>query len=359
MSKTKSPSLFTRILSFFCWIAVLLLWGCAATVFVNPAEWGRYIGVVGLGFPFCVAFVLVMFGISVVCWKRTAWICIVGLLGCIGTIRDYSPVNLTSPVPKGCLKVMTYNTMAFGSSKKDGHDYVIPRYLITARPDIVCMQEATCGNDEMKDDITRMFRRGGYEYQTAFNGHTPLAIASRFPIVDNRLICHTASNAVAVFTVRTSARDSIRVVCAHLQSMGLTPEDRGNFHQMLQKPEEVEEVKGKRTIVKKIANATRERALMADTLAAWLDAHAGERIILMGDFNDTPVSYTHHVVCDRLTDAYRATANGIGRSFNRDGIYVRIDNIFCSSHWKPYGCEVLQTVPFSDHFPMVCYLKEK
>ncbi len=348
----------SKILCFLCWLAVLLLWGCAATVYIDPSEWGRYFGVVGLAFPFFMAFVLVMLGVSIVFWKRTAWICIVGLLGCIGTIRDYCPVNLTSPVPKNCLKLITYNTMMYGSSKKDGRDYVVPRFIVTSKPDIACLQEAGYNGDEMKADVKRMFTQAGYHFASTFEGHTPLAIVSKFPIVDTQYVSHTASNAVAVFTLRTSARDSIFVICAHLQSMGLTAEDRGNFHQMISKPEDVEEIKGKRTIVKKIADATRERALMADTLAAWIDRHKGERIILMGDFNDTPVSYAHHVVCERLTDAYRATANGIGRSFNRDGIYVRIDNVFCSSHWKPYGCEVLHTVPFSDHFPVVCYLKE-
>ncbi len=349
----------SKILRFFCWLSVLLLWGCAATVYIDPSEWGRYFGVVGLAFPFFVAFVIVMLCVSIVFWKRTAWICIVGLLACIGSIRDYCPVNLTSPVPKNCLKLLTYNTMMFGSGKKDGSDYVVPRFIVTSKPDIACLQEAGCSNDEMKADVERFFRKAGYNYEISFNGHTPLAVVSRFPIINKQYVTHTASNAVSVFTLRTSPRDSLFVVCAHLQSMGLSLTDRGNFHQMIRKPEELEEVKGKRTIVKKIADATRERALMADTLAAWIDQHAGQRIILMGDFNDTPISYTHHVVCQRLTDAYRTTANGIGRSFNRDGIYVRIDNVFCSSHWKPYGCQVLHNVPFSDHFPVVCYLKEQ
>ncbi len=349
----------SKILRFFCWLSVLLLWCCAATVYIDPSEWGRYFGVVGLAFPFFVAFVIVMLCVSIVFWKRTAWICIVGLLACIGSIRDYCPVNLTSPVPKNCLKLLTYNTMMFGSGKKDGSDYVVPRFIVTSKPDIACLQEAGCSNDEMKADVERFFRKAGYNYEISFNGHTPLAVVSRFSIINTQYVTHTASNAVSVFTLRTSPRDSLFVVCAHLQSMGLSLTDRGNFHQMIRKPEELEEVKGKRTIVKKIADATRERALMADTLAAWIDQHAGQRIILMGDFNDTPISYTHHVVCQRLTDAYRATANGIGRSFNRDGIYVRIDNVFCSSHWKPYGCQVLHNVPFSDHFPVVCYLKEQ
>ena len=58
-----------------------------------------------------------------------------------------------------------------------------------------------------------------------------------------------------------------------------------------------------------------------------------------------------------LTDAYRATGNGIGRSFHKDAIYVRIDNIFCSDHWKPFAAMVENSVDYSDHYPVSAYLK--
>lgn len=341
---------------FFCWLSVLLLWGCAATVYVNPALYGKYFGVVGLAFPGFVAFVLLMLVVSVLTWQRAGWICVLGLAACCGSLRDYCPVNLTSPPPKGCLSVMSYNVMSFGSPRKDGNDYVIPRYIVHASPDIVTMQEAFVGSDDSLG-IYRYFRQNGYYFESHHIGQSALAVASHFPITGVETICRTHSNGAMAFTLRPSQRDSILVVCVHLQSMGLSDVDRGHFHDMVRKPEEIEAIRGKRQILTKIANASRQRALMADTIMHYLDRHAGEPVILMGDFNDTPVSYAHHQVCGRLTDAYRATANGIGRSFNRDAIYVRIDNIFCSPHWKPFACHVDGTVSFSDHYPIMAFLK--
>ena len=83
----------------------------------------------------------------------------------------------------------------------------------------------------------------------------------------------------------------------------------------------------------------------------------GKTFIVCGDFNDTPISYAHHLFCRRMTDAYRATANGIGRTFNRNAMYVRIDHIFCSEEWKPYACTVDRAAEASDHYPISCYLK--
>ena len=346
-------------LTFLCWLSVLLMWSSAATVYVSPAVYGGYFGVVGLLFPVFVAFVLLMLAVCAVTKQRAAWICVFGLLACCGSLRDYCPINLTSPPPQRCLKVMTYNTMTFGLNEKDGSDYVVPRYIVTSQPDIVAMQETTVEKQETLDDIERYFRRSGYHFEQYPSTFCRVAVASKFPITHSEKVCSSASNGVAAFTVRPSSRDSIIVISAHLHSMGLTSDERNNFHEMVVKPEEVDNIRGKRGIVRKLAKAARERAAMVDTVAQYIDRHKGVPIILMGDFNDTPISYAHHTVCSRLTDAYRATANGIGRSFNQDAIYVRIDNIFCSDHWKPFACEVDNTVNFSDHYPVTAYLKRQ
>lgn len=346
------------ILTFFCWLSVLLMWGSAASVYVNPATYGRYFGVLGLAFPVFVAFVLLMLAFSAILLQRQAFICLFGLAACCGSLRDYCPVNLTSPPPRGCLKVMSFNVMGFDGMKKDGRDYAVPRFIVDNQPDIVAMQEAFA-TDADAAEITAYFRRYGYHFDRCFTAASPVAVASKYPIVRKETVCHTPTNGVAAFTLRTSARDSIILVCAHLQSMGLSETIRQSFRQMVEKPQEARAIHGKRVLVSRIATASHARALMADTLAAFLDRHAGEPVVLMGDFNDTPISYAHHMACTRLTDAYRATANGIGRSFHRDAIYVRIDNIFCSAHWKPFACIVDDTVDLSDHYPIVAYLKRQ
>lgn len=356
MMARKVLTTMSKVLSFFCWLSVLLMWGSAASVYVNPALYGRFFGVLGLLFPIFAGAVLCMLVLCIVFWQKQAFICLFGLAACIGSVRDYCPVNLSSPPPKGCMKVMTYNVMGFNQGQKEDGQYLTLQYILDNRPDIVAMQEALSG-EEANTEITETFRRYGYHYQLVKGQFTPLALASRYPIVHHELVCHTKSNAVSAFTLRPSSRDSLIVVCAHLQSMGLSHEDRGQFSELVHNPNEAESIHGKRLIVSKVATASSQRALMADTLAQYLDRHAGAPIVLMGDFNDTPISYAHHTICTRLTDAYRTTANGIGRSFNRDAIYVRIDNVFCSDHWKPFSCLVDNSVELSDHYPLIAFLK--
>ena len=62
-------------------------------------------------------------------------------------------------------------------------------------------------------------------------------------------------------------------------------------------------------------------------------------------------------MAEGLTDAYVATGQGVGRSFNRDAIFVRIDNMFCSPDLRPYGACVDKSIVVSDHYPLYCNFK--
>jgi len=349
-----------KFYALMAWTAVLLLWGSAATVYVSPSGLLRVCSLAGLGFPFFVAAVLVVAVVGLLAKTRLVAIPLVGLLGCFGSLRDYCPVNISSPPPKGCLKVLTYNTFGFGGWKlNDKGELDVVRYICEENPDIATLQEASCENEKKRETIKEQLHRYGYHYAMADSATIPVSIVSRWPVARSEFVFRNNSNSAVAFYVVPRRGDTLIVVSAHLQSMQLTTSDRQNYHEIVRNPDEAEAVKGKRLLLSKIANAGPLRAAQADTLAAFIDLHKGEKMIVMGDFNDTPISYAHHKVCSRLTDVYRATGNGIGRSFNRDAIYVRIDNIFCSSHFKPFAARVQEEVTFSDHYPIVAYLKEK
>lgn len=359
--QTNSNLSLKKLISFFNWAAVLMMWGTAATVYVNPATYGKYFSVVGLCFPIFVGIVLVCGVLTLLVQPKMVWIAVVGVLGCCFSLRDYCPINLSSPPPKNALKVMSYNTMSFNNWAKDEKtgELEVMRYVCSQRPDIACLQEIALRHEKDQLLAQKTAKRYGFHFNWSAIGDNIVGVLSKFPIVKNETICHSKSNGAVAFYVTPKLQDTIIVVCTHLESMHLSKEERNKYKEIVYNPEQVEEVRGKLALVKKIAVGGEKRALQTDTLVAFLKNHANEKIILMGDFNDTPISYAHHSICQHLTDAYRATGNGIGRSFNKDAIYVRIDNIFCSSHFKPYATRVDNTVPFSDHYPIIGYLKEQ
>ena len=348
--------MFSKILATLSWIAVLVLWACAASVYAHPDQWWSAVGVLGLCFPFGVAAVVGMGVLCLLFKPKLAWIAAVGLLACCGSLRDYCPINLASPPPKGCLKVMTYNVCCFDGQQPDAKgDYPAMVYLYAKKPDIVCLQEAFEVGGKNADSLRLSARRHGYHYRKEKLGGSMLGLLSRFPIAKSEIIFRSQSNGAAAFWLLPPGEDTIVVVNAHLESMRLNSADRSNYVELIH--HRTDSVKDKLGFLRKIADACHERAHQGDSLAQFIDRMQGRRLIVMGDFNDTPISYAHRQVCSRLTDAYRATGNGIGRSFHKDAIYVRIDNIFCSDHWKPFAAMVENSVDYSDHYPVSAYLK--
>ncbi len=351
-------------LSTLSWIAVLLLWGAAASVYVNPGTYGKCFAIVGLAFPVFLALVIGMGLLCLLFKPRLVWISLLGIAACAGSVRDYFPLNLSSPPPKNVLKVISYNTMGLDKWKMDANkrDYEVMRYLLSQQPDIVCMQEVGT-EPEARGDTVRLkenAERYGYYFRFGYAQKNVLAIASRFRIVKTETVCSSESNGAAAFYLLRRDNDTLIVVNAHLQSMHLSDKMRDEYAKLVKNPKSgTKDIHSKIALLKHIANNGVTRAQQADLLAAFIDRHKDKPLIVMGDFNDTPISYAHHKICTRLTDALRATSNGIGRSFNRNAMYVRIDNAFCSEHFKPYAFRIDNSVPFSDHYPVIGYLKEQ
>ena len=136
--------------------------------------------------------------------------------------------------------------------------------------------------------------------------------------------------------------------------------DKGGFSR------ELKDVNGRRNQSESVhqkaddqADADTMQTAQADAVAEYIQQHKDKSIILMGDFNDSPISYVRRRIAQELTDCYVSTANGPGISYHYSGFYVRIDNIFCSDHWMPYDCHVDNSIKASDHYPVVCLLKRR
>ena len=148
------------------------------------------------------------------------------------------------------------------------------------------------------------------------------------------------------------------VINNHFESNRLTANDKTRYKNIIKGDLERDTMKKEtRYIVHKLSEAVRLRGPQADLVAEFIRSHKDTPIIVCGDFNDTPISYTHRKVAEELTDCYMETANGPGLSYNQKGFNVRIDNILCSGHFTPFNCKVDNKIHASDHYPIYCWLK--
>ena len=75
-------------------------------------------------------------------------------------------------------------------------------------------------------------------------------------------------------------------------------------------------------------------------------------IILCGDFNDTPASYTYRTLKSNLKDGFRTCGKGYGYTFRGLLHLLRIDYIFHSDNLQ--GIEYYSpSLKWSDHNPVI------
>jgi endonuclease/exonuclease/phosphatase family metal-dependent hydrolase len=104
----------------------------------------------------------------------------------------------------------------------------------------------------------------------------------------------------------------------------------------------------------KFKTALIKRAEQAATLRAHID-ECPYPVIVCGDFNDTPVSFTYRTVKGDLEDSFTQSGKGTANTYNGKLPSFRIDYIFYSPVFTSYNFEV-SNLNHSDHFPISCDL---
>jgi endonuclease/exonuclease/phosphatase family metal-dependent hydrolase len=79
-------------------------------------------------------------------------------------------------------------------------------------------------------------------------------------------------------------------------------------------------------------------------------------VVLMGDFNDSPISVVHRTLRKHFTDAFTAAGKGWGPTFKAGPIPFRLDHIYLSKGIRVLDCRVRNdelTRVASDHRPVI------
>lgn len=293
-------------------------------------------------------------------WRKV-WIPVVGFLLAYQPISIYMPLNPRQDVPEESIKVISYNVCSYGGNYKYEDAFErIADYLKEQQADIVCLQEDV---DSWRRYAFDYYRKA-YPYndttifvqnELSFNG---VGIHTRYPILrKERIAYESLANGSVAYYLQVGS-DTLLVVNNHLESCHLSKEDRSRYKDMLRGDMQTDTAKVEsRLIVDKLGEAAARRAPQAEAVRRYIREHSQYPVIVCGDFNDTPISYARRAMAKGLTDCYVASGRGIGLSYNQKGFWVRIDNILCSSRFTPYNCQIDSEIDFSDHYPMICWLK--
>lgn len=337
---------------------IILMLATGYSYLIDPLRM-PIISLLGLVFPFFVVFnVLFMLFWTFFKWRNIIY-SFVGLVICYVPVNTYFCINRSHPVPDDCLKVMSYNVLNYvgmsdNTLSRDSNELVF--YLQRSDCDIICLQESNSGN--LSEGMKKvLYENYPYHHEEKKKGGVQ-SILSKFQIVEVDSIPYPSDyNFSMAYRLKTDIGDLL-VINNHFESNRFSTEEKsqfGNFvHGKMSKHEMKDETKG---LMAKLSSSTKMRNPQAKAVAEYVKQHDGEHIILCGDFNEWPVSYTNNVIAKNLTDCYVAAGQGPGWSYNHDGMHIRIDNIMCSKDIIPHKCYVDNTVDFSDHFPIISYVQ--
>lgn len=347
-------------------IVGMLLTGYAGVI--NPVS-HPVLSLAGFAFPAFLFANLAFLVFWVLVRLRFVIVPILGFLLAYGPTQTYFPLNTYPDVPEGSIKVLSYNVHAFTDMTRD---VTVPqlgpngtlKYLVDSGADIICIQEyhRVGAQDSLWNIIDSLYKHKEILESTGHKhpGGDKIAILSKYPVVHKEnLPIYTAGNTAGVFDVEIDGQ-LVHVVNLHLETVGLSEEDKADFQEMVHGNTSKSDMKREsKFMAKRLAEATKTRAPQADVVDEYIRAHKDERIILCGDFNDHPLSYVHRTIESRLKDCFREAGHWAGYSFQFHSMYVRIDNIMCSDDWDVYDCAVDKSINKSDHYPIYCYLSPK
>ncbi len=145
----------------------------------------------------------------------------------------------------------------------------------------------------------------------------------------------------------------VRIFNIHLQSNRVS----GETDKVIQEGDlqEKETWKNIRTVISKVRKATTSRSQQARIMAQKIK-ESPYPVIICGDFNDTPQSYTYRIVGDGLKDTFKEKGRGFGTTYAGLIPALRIDYIFVDPRIKVLDNNIPR-VPFSDHYPVISRLE--
>lgn len=348
---------FVLIINLF--FALLYLCGVVATV-VPP---DKFVGFAYFGLFFPILVVSQLFFVVFWLFRKHK---IYSLLSLGLLLITFPAVNRTFTLPfhkkngvekeQKTLKLLTYNVSIFGGEKEYKN---IIKLIENSDADVVCIQEFGFYNQNSRLRQSQILADFGkkYNYRHLWyknqKGRFSWGVAtfSKFPIVKKEKIDYESSYNVSIFSDIVVGGDTIRIFNNHLESNKLTMSDIKQYKSLGDnlKSEKILEVTEQMSA--KASAAYRIRAQQARTVAQYVKK-TPYPVVVCGDFNDVPQSFTYRTISHGLTDVQTATGFGYNYTFHTNGMLVRIDHVLVDKTFVPISAKVIKE-HFSDHYPLL------
>lgn len=343
----------------------LLLTGvCYTAVLVSPAAFWPAAFAAMFGIPAVLAAnTLLLFWALRKRWHRYWWeVALFCLLAGYPFFRATFAWGMPATALPGqkTLRVISYNTGNFLGHGRNLDEKRVDarrmlRWLAREQADVLILQELFNYADVPEFRALHALKKAGYRYKywSRHTHHADTTGAGMVVLAKRMLrkgkVCFArplSNNQILRVDYLTEGGDTLRILNAHLESIRLTYEDMA----LKRTPKRI--LGNIRRTLFKMREAYIHRAKQVETLHNEIEA-SPYPILLCGDFNDTPYSYSYWRIRASLRNAFEQAGTGLGNTYNgkfRAGL--RIDQQFYSSPMQCLHLSVVDSLNYSDHFAL-------
>jgi endonuclease/exonuclease/phosphatase family metal-dependent hydrolase len=333
-----------------------------------------FIALLGLVFPllfFALLFFLIYWVI-----KKSRWAILCGMALLLGwqqvsVMFGFNRQKKIDIAKKAeILRVLSWNLSSWGETnrgKKVNHMYEMIDLIKKQGADVLCFQEYLYyKNLRYRDSIHTVLKEAGYQY--AYFGRTnyterfytssvltAVVIMSKYPITDTAQFIYNEEDFAEPLIYADIKKDNktVRVFTTHLQSLRFENNEYDALH-ILKEPGR-SSLNQSRSMLWKLRQGYKKRALQAELVHKKI-AESPYPVVLCGDFNDVPNSYTYFTAKGNLQDAFLKKGSGFGRSFRFISPTLRIDYILVDKKFKVRQFGKIE-VDYSDHYAVMADLE--
>ena len=271
------------------------------------------------------------------------------------SVGKYYQVYFKQQVPRAypddVIKLISYNICNVNTPQ-------IVDTIAKHKAQIVCLQEYKSDSGEVWNGLVKYFQlRDNRKLSSTVSGNADFSceIFTNQRIIRTGLI-DSLPRYNAIWADILCNKDTLRVINLHLQSTTITAQDIEfvEGHQYVMDSARNSKIK---SIADRLVENNIYRSAQARKVAQFIEQSRPMKMVVCGDFNDVPLSYTYKTIAKGLTDTYKAAGSGYRYTF--DGFFklLAIDHILVSDNVAILSYEVDYKNELSDHYPIITRLK--
>lgn len=270
--------------------------------------------------------------------------------------------------PEKTLRILSWNVSFWDEDNRDSKGGVSFRdkmmdLVESQNADILCFQEFfECRDPKYYAMNIPSLEKMGFRYHYFFpslsrhNGifQNGIVIFSRFPVIDSAQFTYGENNAAErlIYVDIKIREQTFRVLTTHLQSVQFNTADYQNLAKIKNSGDSA--LGATRSIFAKLRKGYGFRSNQAEMVRRHIN-ESPYPVIMCGDFNDVPNSYTYLTIKGDLQDAFLKQGYGMSSTFRFISPTLRIDYIFADRSFNVDQYARLK-VPYSDHYPIIADL---